>query len=75
VRFDRSAIKLACEIIRRGVLTREELEAIMKCRDAPRDILKTAISVYKSMAPSSSNQGGRDGEQKGEKGGEDEGGD
>jgi len=75
MRFSRSAVKLACEIIKRRVLTREELEAIMRCGNAPGDILRTAISVYKDMNSFSNNRGGRNGGQEGEKGGKDEGSD
>jgi hypothetical protein len=33
------SVRLACEIIRRGVLTREELDAILRSGRAPREIV------------------------------------
>jgi hypothetical protein len=49
---------LACDIIERGILTKEELEAIVNSNDAPRELYELARSVlYKSKSPYSRNRG------------------
>jgi hypothetical protein len=60
----RRAVELAREIVARGILTEEEAEAILRCGNNPRSILRIAQKVYKKSTPSKRNRGGKHGEEK-----------
>jgi hypothetical protein len=59
----RRAVELAREIVARGILTEEEAEAILKCKNNPRSILEITRKTYKKNASSRTNWGGRRGEE------------
>jgi hypothetical protein len=60
----RRAVELAREIVARGILTEEEAEAILRCGNNPRSILRIARKVYKNNTTSKNNRGGKHGEKK-----------
>jgi len=59
----RRAVELAREIVASGILTEEEVEAILKCRNNPRSILKAVRKVYKKKASSKNSRGGKYGQE------------
>jgi len=69
VNFGKSAIKLACEIVMRGVLTEEELEAIMRSGIAPREIVEAVNMTRNKKAQSTRGRkgGGHEGSRQKEK--------
>jgi len=47
LRVSQSAIRLACEIVRRGILTKEELNAILGSGEAPREVVTAVQEVLR----------------------------
>jgi len=60
----RRAVELARDIVASGILTDEEVEAILGCRNNPRSILRIVRKVYKKSGASNNNRGAKHGEKK-----------
>ena len=47
MKVDKVVIRIAKELVARKILTREEAEAILRCKETPGEIVRAILNVYK----------------------------